>query len=70
MGQNQIMSVSGYCPQQDCEYEIEVMYLFVSERACPSHIKDTFRCDCSALRGCDYRRTAECPIYEKAQDAI
>lgn len=66
----QRISVSGYCPQQDRDYEISVRYLFASGKSRPSHIKDTFYCGYSALTGCDYRRTAECPIYENAPDAI
>lgn len=63
MGARQLVGVSGHCPIQDDEYEIDVVYreIPVLGKAESEYRKMSFYCDYSDEHNCQISN--ECPIY-------
>ena len=62
------MMCQGDCPEQGCEYTIDVKYIYTSGRFAEPWKKTTYRCEYSLRKGCGYARRIGCPIYANAPE--
>lgn len=66
MSKRVLISINGYCPTQDDDYEIDIAYVETPTlgKSVSEYRRGSFYCDYSDEHNC--RLTEECPIYLSA----
>lgn len=65
---NQTLSFSGYCPEQDKDYSVNVTYLDASTFSGKAFIRGPVKCEYAAFHECSH--SDDCPIIKSAPENL